>query len=295
MKSIFVFFVLLVATVTSMAEDQVRSTQEELRRRNIFFGDIDGRRSDEYTEAVRRYQARKGLGASGKEDHETLRSLGLVARSPNEPPPKELEWPAEPVLKSDAKLDVATTARELAAETGVAASQFASVSTGEASSQRRASRAGPRTSANDSAAATAFKAPAGPRFSLTKRAAIPAEVTKFVADYLDAVSRNNLQDELHFYADRVDYFGQRQVDRRIIEHSLRKYYQRWPKRHYSLQQPVRFDLVPGRAEIVVNYRSSFSLGGGHGRVRGETDNRLTINAATADPRIVSIEERRVRQ
>jgi hypothetical protein len=39
---------------------------------------------------------------------------------------------------------------------------------------------------------------------------------------------------------------------------------------------------------------NFSLGNGRSRVKGQTNNRLTINAATADPRIVAIEEQRVR-
>jgi peptidoglycan hydrolase-like protein with peptidoglycan-binding domain len=285
-----VCFALLTATVVSHAEEAVRSTQEELRRRNIFFGDIDGQRSAEYTEAVRRYQKRKGLAASGNEDRDTLRSLGLVSRAPNEPLPKELDWSAGPVLKSDVKLDVGGSAEELAEETGVAAAPLAPTGTGTSQRQRRT-----RAAARQPAPAPAAKPPSAPRFSLRNRDKIGGEVTKFVADYLRAVGRNNLQDELHFYADRVEYFGQRQVDRRIIEQSLRKYYQQWPKRSYTLQQPVRTQLVPGRAEIVVSYRTSFSLSGGGKKVRGQTDNRVTINAATADPRIVSIEERRVRQ
>ncbi len=113
-------FLVLIAVVVVQANDQVRSTQEELRRRNVFFGDIDGKRSEEYSQAVRRYQQRKGIGVSGQEDHDTLRSLGLLPRSPNEPPPKELDWPSEPVLKSDVRLDVTAAAQELSAETGVA-------------------------------------------------------------------------------------------------------------------------------------------------------------------------------
>jgi hypothetical protein len=46
---------------------------------------------------------------------------------------------------------------------------------------------------------------------------------------------------------------------------------------------------------VLAYRLNFSLANGSNHVKGQTDNRLTINAATADPRIVAIAERRVRQ
>jgi hypothetical protein len=109
-----------------------------------------------------------------------------------------------------------------------------------------------------------------------------------------AVGRNRLEEELHFYADRVDYLSNGVIDRRIIEHSLRKYYARWPRRSYSSPQTVSYRLSPSHGEIVVTFRVGFSLRNGATTARGETDNEIVINAATADPRIVSIKERRVR-
>ena len=64
------------------AQDEVRSVQEELRRRSLYFGNVDGRESAELAEATRRYQRRKGFTPTGKPDRDTLRSLGLVPRSP---------------------------------------------------------------------------------------------------------------------------------------------------------------------------------------------------------------------
>jgi hypothetical protein len=133
------------------------------------------------------------------------------------------------------------------------------------------------------------------RLSFRNSAAIPSELNNFAAQYLRAISHNQLRDELHFYADHVDYFGQRGVDRRIIEQTLRKYYQHWPSRSYSLAGPVAYHLAPARGEIELTYRLNFSLANGKNHARGQTDNRMTINAATADPRIVAIAERRVRQ
>jgi peptidoglycan hydrolase-like protein with peptidoglycan-binding domain len=294
-----VCLLLAVAIVTAHAEDSVRSTQEELRRRNVFFGDIDGRRTDEYAEAVRRYQRRKGLTASGQEDRDTLRSLGQQPRSPNEPPPKELEWPAEPVLKSDSRLDVLAVAKELSQETGVATASVRAPSEGEPS-RPPAGRNRVPASRNVRAESSALpsrpsRSAASARLSFRDSASIPSEVNRFISQYLSAVSRNRLEDELEFYADRVDYFGNRQVDRRIVEQTLRKFYQRWPKRDYSLVRPVGYALVPSRGEIVLTYQAKFSHGNGSKRVKGQTLNRLTINAATADPRIVAIEEKRVRQ
>jgi hypothetical protein len=280
------------------AEEQVRSTQEELRRRNVFFGDIDGRRSEEYSEALKRYQKRKGLSVSGQDDHDTLRSLGVTPRSPNEPPPKELVWPDEPVLKSDAHLDVIAAGHELAEETGVAPSGVSGPEAGE--SPRKPAVRGRVTTPQhlSTQPSTAEEKPshAKPaRLSFRNSAAIPSELNAFATQYIHAVGHNQLKDELHLYADHVDYFGHRQLDRRIIEQTLRKYYQRWPKRDYSLVGPMGYRLSPATGEIVLTYRLNFSLSNGKKHAKGQTDNRLTINAATADPRIVAIAEQRVRQ
>src|SRR3712207_7906825 len=77
------------------AQEDLRSLQEELRRRDLYFGDVNGRDSAELQEATRRYQQRKGFAATGRPDRETLKSLGLVPRGADEPPPQELAWPNE--------------------------------------------------------------------------------------------------------------------------------------------------------------------------------------------------------
>src|ERR1044072_2058776 len=107
-RAIFCCF-LLLSPVAARADEQVRATQEELRRRHTLFGDVDGRPSREFQEALKRYQSRKGLVATGQSDRDTLRSLGLATREAGEAVPKALEWPEEPVLKSDVKLDVVAT------------------------------------------------------------------------------------------------------------------------------------------------------------------------------------------
>ncbi|MEA3213452.1 MAG: putative peptidoglycan binding domain [Chthoniobacter sp.] len=271
----------------------VRSAQEELRRRNIFFGDIDGRQTPEWREALKRYQKRKGLATTGSEDHDTLRSLGLATRTAGEPPPKELEWPEEPVLKSDALIDVAAETEQMARETGVSPASIAPLVARKSSRDLPAgSKARPTSRA--SGAAAARPEIGGTRLSQRDSKQLPAEIRALVEDYLKSVSRNALENELHFYADQVDYLGNGLVDRRIIEQTLRKYYQRWPKRSYRLEQGMKYDLRSSRGEVVVTFRVDFSLKNGGRRVRGQTDNEIVINAATADPRIVAIRERRVR-
>jgi hypothetical protein len=118
---------------------------------------------------------------------------------------------------------------------------------------------------------------------------------KFVKRYVGAVDDGDLEDELSMYADRVDYYHNGSVDRRVIEHSLRKYYTLWPKRDYRLARVVAYSVSPRRGEITITYQVDFSLRGPKGRVKGTTQNRIVINAATSSPRIVAIRETRVRK
>jgi len=284
---------LIVLLVNAGAEEQVRSTQEELRRRNLYFGDIDGRRSAEFEEAVKRYQKRKGFTASGHEDPETLRSLGLLDRSPNEPRPKELSWPAEPILKSDEKVDVVREASELATSTGIAPETVGPSEIKLVPIASRSQTKQQRTS-HTSQPVQNSPAPHGKSHAQATQTVDPAEIVKFVKDYLRATERGNLRKELCFYADYVDYYSNGTVDRRIVEHSLRKYYARWPHRHTDLEEIFGFRVNPRTALITVTYRTTFALRNSGTRIKGATDNVIVINAATSSPRIVAIREARLR-
>jgi hypothetical protein len=307
--------ILLLTSTYCRAEEQVRSVQEELRRRNIYFGDVDGRRTPELDAALKRYQKKKGFPEKGTEERETLRSLGLVPREPGEPPPKELAWPSEPVLKSDAAINVNQVAERIADETGVApeavgAAPEDAVPAGHQPARlaRQTKAAAARTKARTAAKSrhrtppTASAEPTGTasrrlsslRAARKTQVVEPAEIRLFVKEYLRALGGSDVQEELQFYADQVSYYQNGEIDRRIIERTLRDYYKRWPKRKYRLGRTVDYSRRAETGEIVIVFRVSFELRKGRTRITGETDNRFIINAGTADPRIVSIQETRVR-
>lgn len=283
---------LAASLVRAWADDQVRSTQEELRRRNIYFGEIDGLQSTELSEAIKNYQQRKGFAVTGQADAETLRSLGLLPRQPGEPPPKELAWPTGPVLQSDAKIDVAATARQIATQNDVSVESIAPSPTPvpEAASARPRSK---RPHHNPTNPTPSRNRRAGERGGI--RDSAPPAIGEYISSYLKAASRNDLRREIQFFADRLTYFHNGQLDRRVVERALLEYEQEWKKRRYDLAGPVRYRNLPEKGEINVEFRVNFVLKRGRLVVKGQTINNVIINAATADPRIVNIQEQRVRR
>lgn len=78
-----------------VADEITRQVQEELRKRRLFYGDLDGQQTPELGVALKRYQERKGFPASGVVDAQTLRSMGLA--EPGDQPPPDV-----PILRSEA-------------------------------------------------------------------------------------------------------------------------------------------------------------------------------------------------
>src|ERR1043166_1425943 len=79
------------------ADETIRQVQEELRKRNLYFGNIDGRESPELTGALKRYQTRKGFAVTGGVDQETANSLHVQLAALG----STTSLPDEPVLRSD--------------------------------------------------------------------------------------------------------------------------------------------------------------------------------------------------
>jgi hypothetical protein len=87
---------------SARADEETRQVQEELRKRHLFFRDIDGRQSLDYAMALKRYQQRQGFAQTGVADDTTLYSLGIGEATP--PAEGTRDLPDVPVLKSDAAL-----------------------------------------------------------------------------------------------------------------------------------------------------------------------------------------------
>lgn len=68
---------LTLAAAPLRADERVRDAQQELRRRKLYFGRVDGQAAPATTAAVRKFQELKGLERTGAIDGETASALGL--------------------------------------------------------------------------------------------------------------------------------------------------------------------------------------------------------------------------
>lgn len=246
-KALSVLLIFAVAGgSTLLADEETRRVQEELRKRHLFFRDIDGRPSPEFSRAVKNYQQRKGFAQTGVPDNVTLYSLGIG--EPPSPAEGVNDLPDVPVLKSDAALHEPTSTKPPV--------------------PTAAQKAG----------------------DVTK-----AEIHAFLRRYFDACQSPNPDDELAFFAERVEYFDHGVVDRSYIRNELAVYDQRWPARTYTLGDSLR--IVRTGNNTVAKIRVNFQVANNeHNRkASGRTDDTFNLAKRDNSLEIVSIKEARVRR
>jgi hypothetical protein len=228
------------------ADEETRQVQEELRKRHLFFRDIDGRTSLEFAIALKRYQARQGFAVTGVADEMTLYSLGIGEPAP--PAEGSTDLPDVPVLKSDAALP--------------------EIRPRPAPVPTKAENAG----------------------DVAK-----ADIRNFLRRYLDACQSPNPQDELAFYADRVEYYDHGAVDKPYIQNELAVYNQRWPNRKYSMGDSL--GVVRAGTNTIVKVRVTFDVANltQNRKAGGRTDDTFSLAKRGDSLEIVSVKEARVRR
>ena len=70
----------MLAIPLAHADDLTRAVQEALRTRELYYGDVTGAANPETTEALRRFQEKRGLDPTGTPDEITLRALGIAIK-----------------------------------------------------------------------------------------------------------------------------------------------------------------------------------------------------------------------
>jgi peptidoglycan hydrolase-like protein with peptidoglycan-binding domain len=246
-KSLILFLICALAGWSrAFADEETRQVQEELRKRHLFFRDIDGRQSPEYSMALKRYQQRQGFAQTGYADEVTLYSLGIGEAAP--PAEGARDLPDLPVLKSDAALHEPRPTR-------------------------------PPVPTKEQNAGTVAK----------------GEIHNFLRRYFDACQSLSPDDELAFYAERVEYFDHGVVDKPYIRNELAVYDQRWPSRKYTLSDSLR--VVRSGNNTIAKIRIAFDVANPEQsrKANGRTDETINLAKRGDSLEIVSIKEARVRR
>ena len=258
----------VLAAGTLLADEPVRRVQEELRRRNLFFGDVDGRVTPELISALRLYQAHKGFECTGQIDNVTARSLEIdlgPAAASVEPTSTRARWPDVPVLKSDAARELPPAKQTELREAAVAHLDVSPP---------------PEIPA---------EAPSGPQ-NLD-----PEKVTRFVEEYLRDNETNDLATQLKYYAYPLDYFDHGRVGEKFVAKDNRNYMRRWPERKYALLGTVKFAAGPNDQVTLVEFPISFHVRSRTREASGKTRNFWTIKPEGDALKIVAIREEHLRE
>ena len=258
--------VLLFATPGALRADEiVRQVQEELRKRNLYFGNIDGEESPELAGALKRYQKRKGFAVTGSVNEETATSLHIQAATVA----STAVLPDGPVLKSD----VASALPE--------------------SQQLALQREAEEKIDLDPSPPPPAESP-GPGQDVN-----PERVNKLVQDYLRDGETEDVEAQVKYFSFPVQYFDHGSVSEEFVARDTRKYVQRWPERKYALAGPVSFFASDSEGETNIEFTISFELQSkgrkNKNRAVGRTKNWWTVRDEGGDLKIVAIREERLRE
>ena len=260
-KYCWLLFLLIATSV--FADDQIRDVQEELRKRNMYFGDVDGKMTPELVSALTRYQTRKGFAVTGEIDPTTAASLNVQMATPVAA--NKSSWPDMPVLKSDAALAIADEQR-----------------------QQLVQQAEENPDMVPTPAPPAEEPPASQ--NLTRET-----VQKLVEDYLRDGETMDIAAQTRYFAYPVQYFKHGTKDAAFVERDVRNYCKKWTQRQYALTEPVSFAASANENETNVVFTIEFDVRNGRHQVAGKTKNFWTLRAEGDELKIVAIHEERLRE
>lgn len=262
MKRVSLCCLLIVLGVVSSlrADETVRTVQSRLKAGGFYFGEVNGVFSSDTAAAITRYQIRNGLQITGKLDAQTTNALGLAAAKPEIPKPKFGEDVWRYLRKGDQD-----TIRKLMVEDGAAGSR----------KSPPAAEAPPKTARTLS-----------PNI---KHERLRDYVGAFVLAGLDP----HVGSETEFFAERVDYFGERHVAREKIRRDLQRYNEQWPERRFWLAGEL--EVKPINDRIKVSFPLRYELRSPSRRSSGTVWKTLILEKTGADDfQIVAVNERKAR-
>lgn len=252
---------LTVLSVPVSADEATRRAQEELRKRNLYFGDIDGRNNPALTEALKHYQERKGFVPTGALDDETANSLRIqIVTNQN----SSQRLPDLPVLKSD-------SARELA----------------EPDSAGLEPTVDQQTTDSPAPTSPPPEPAAEPEHSRAE------QITNFVRQYLHDAEGDDIDAQVRDFSFPVQYFDHGKASREFVVKDTRRYLARWPERKYELMGPVKFSKTNMANQFEVEFTIHFRVASRGQMAEGKTRNLWKIESDRENFKILVINEQRL--
>jgi len=282
MKRVSLYCVLIVVGVACplRADETVRSVQSRLKAGGFYLGEVNGEYNSDTAAAITRYQIRNGLQITGKLDSQTTHALGLAAEKPAVPRPKFGEDVWRYLRKGDRE-----NIKRLMVEDAATDRKLSPPSTSvPAPAASPAKRSAPRPPQAETPSQPAPNLPLG----------VNAErLRDYVGAFVLAGLDPQVGSEAEFFADRVDYFGERNVARERIRRDLQRYNDRWPERRFWLAGELEVKQIDNRLRVTFPLR--YELRSQSRRSSGTVWKTLILEkTADDDLQIVAVNERKAR-
>lgn len=257
--------------------DRVRAAQERLQQEGFYFGNKSGVYDSETSAAVTRFQIRRGLPINGKLDEATAKALGVPVAKANDGEAVASSGTWRQMRNGDMQFLKKLNAGEIPPP---------------AAPSRPAASVAPRKNVATTTAARA--ATPATRTQRSPFGTSPERLSDYVGAFVLAGLDPQVGSELEFFAEKVDYFGERNVARSRIGRDLIRYAERWPDRTFSLAGELKIERTADQ-RVKVTFPLRYDLHNGRKHAAGEVWKTLTLRKAGADDyEIVAVNERKKR-
>lgn len=264
----------------------IREVQEELRKRNLFFGDIDGDISPQLTNALRRYQARKGFEVTGSPDGPTAASLQIES-APDVPALTGTRPGNSPSV-------ISTSAAQVSGGEPQPVRAAESVSATQAGSAREAAAELVAQARGEAAWADLPVTPEPPAEAPTPPDLITADrVNRFVETYLSDGESDDIGLQVWFYRFPVKYFSHGMVNQDFVVKDTQAYVKRWPERKYTVVGPITFDTAGPAGETQIEFTIDYTVRNKGRTKAGRTKNFWTVRTTGDEMKIIAIREEHI--
>lgn len=249
---------ILIGVFAAHADDAIRSVQARLKKDGFYYGAINGAYDAETSAAVTRYQIRNGLQITGQLDAQTAKALGGSAaiKDPSSAGGDPETW--RTLRKTDQQFLESLSSGDVPDSTPV------------------------RGDATPSAADATSRFSSAPNHE---------HLRDYVAAFVLAGIAPRVGSELEFFAERVDYFGEKNVTREKIRRDLERYDARWPERRFWLAGELNVQSRPGKG-VTVTFPLRYELRNRTGKASGRVQKTLVLKRRGEDLQIIGVDEKK---